>query len=226
MDQQLHLEGIKSMSNLYKSSIAAFALSTGVLGTFQFASATIINVNASEIQGLYQTASSSGTVASVWLGSTPGEIDRKVLKFTLPAEIGANSNIVSAMLNVAAYNPGGFTAVHPVAEYLPDDTWTPATITWANQPAPSGSTYNLPVPVGGWNIYSSPDFSAELTEGGGETVSLRLRGNVEDMTQLAYNHVSLDTGNVYLTIDYVPEPSSAALLIGGALLPTARRYRR
>lgn len=173
----------------------------------------------------YTDAASGNNNGSTWLGSAGGEIDRKFLKFDLPAQIGAHSNITSAVLTLGSQNPTGLAAAYGVLEYVADDSWTSAGITWVNQPAATGAGYNVSIPYTFWYGNPSGELKDAFSEGGDDTLSFRLRGNIEDVNQSVYDKVSLAGGDTYLTIEYVPEPSGAALLLI-AMLPLARRKRR
>jgi len=212
------------MGEIRKTTVLLLAAAGFSLSAISAASAATIQIQPSHV-GYLDTFDSN--TDSIWLGSAGGSYGRKYLKFELPAEIGAHGNITSAVLTVAARNPAENPNAYGVLEYLPDDSWTPATLSLINQPTPSGGTYDVPMPSSAWTMYSSGDLSGAFTEGGGDTLSLRLRGHVEDTSQLVYNQVSTSAGNVYLAVEYaVPEPSSAGLLLCGLIFPLMRRSRQ
>lgn len=146
-----------------------------------------------------------------YIGKQSAGNHRFFVKFDLPSEIGANANITSAILSISANDPGyNDPNIRGTLTYVADDSWG-STLTYNNQPGTSGSDYNVDIAFG-WARYPSEELVGMFSENGGETVSMRLRCSIENVTSV-YNWIDQDSSK--LTIEYVPEPATIGLLTLG-----------
>jgi hypothetical protein len=166
-------------------------------------------------------------------------LSRSLLKFALPAIPGTQS-LQSAKLRLAVGKEYPGNGTHDV--FLVDDAWSEGTVTWMTAPQPLPfqqpigtfiDNANIP-PVSSWTWITLDITSAVLSQYNTDgVISLLWKDRDEDATNLnrlrAYSKEAavIEDQRPRLTLTFVPEPSTLALLCGAiAFAPVVHCVRR